>query len=90
MTVEPLVPDAPQTLPPVDRADAQSAFGQILDAFGSTLESAQSAEDAFARGSGSLEEAVYERARADVALSIATAAAQRTAQAITSVLNMQV
>jgi flagellar hook-basal body complex protein FliE len=51
---------------------------------------AQSAEDAFARGAGSLQDAVYERARADVALAVATAAAQRGAQAIQSILNMQV
>jgi hypothetical protein len=33
---------------------------------------------------------VVERARADVALSLATAAASRTAQALTTILGMQV
>ena len=54
------------------------------------LRGAESAEDAFAAGAGSLQDAVYERARADVALSAATATAQRSAQAISSILNMQV
>jgi flagellar hook-basal body complex protein FliE len=57
---------------------------------GAVLGKAQSAEDAFAAGTGDLQSAVYERARADVALSVATAAAQRTVQALQAVLNMQV
>jgi flagellar hook-basal body complex protein FliE len=75
--------------PPPNSGD-ESDFGRFSDAFGSMLEAAQSAEDAFAAGNGSLQDAVYERARADVALSIATAAAGRAAQAISSVMNMQV
>jgi flagellar hook-basal body complex protein FliE len=54
------------------------------------LNKAEGAEDAFAAGSGDLQSAIYERARADVALSVATAAAQRTTQALQSILNMQV
>ena len=50
-------------------------FRCALDALGSTLERAQGAEDAFAAKRGSLQEAIYERARADVALAVATAAA---------------
>jgi flagellar hook-basal body complex protein FliE len=57
---------------------------------GTLLLGAEKAEDAFASGAGRLQDAVYERARADVALSVATAAAQRGAQAISSILNMQV
>lgn len=88
MRVEPLVPDvAPSRLPD---AGAGADFARALDALGATLAGAESAEDAFAYGRGSLQDAVYERARADVALSVATATAQRTAQAITSILNMQV
>jgi flagellar hook-basal body complex protein FliE len=86
--VEPLLPDAPPASPPSFAGEAD--FAHLLDTFGSMLETAQSAEDAFAAGNGSLQDAVYERARADVALSIATAAAGRTAQAISSVMNMQV
>jgi flagellar hook-basal body complex protein FliE len=88
--VETLLPDAPPASPSSGPPDDESNFGRVLDALGSVLESAESAEDAFANGNGALQTAVYERARADVALSIATAAAGRTAQAITSVLNMQV
>jgi flagellar hook-basal body complex protein FliE len=62
----------------------------MLDDLGSVLGKAEHAEDAFAAGTGDLQTAVYERARADVALSVATAAAQRTAQALQSILNMQV
>ena len=90
MTVEPIVPDAP-AMPSVAPHDADaSGFAGALDALGAALRDAGSAEDAFAAGAGSLHDAVYERARADVALSVATAAAQRGAQAITSILNMQV
>jgi hypothetical protein len=85
--VELLAPDvAPQQ---ADRADA-GAFSHALDALGNVLYGAQRAEDAYAHGSGTLQSAIYERARADVALSVATAAAQRIAQSIQSVLNMQV
>jgi len=70
-------------------ADA-AGFGKLLDDLGSVLGGAEHAEDAFATGVGDLQTAVYERARADVALSVATAAAQRTAQALQSILNMQV
>jgi flagellar hook-basal body complex protein FliE len=90
MTVEPLIPDAPPGASMVQSAPDDSIFGQVLDALGSTLQNAQSAEDAFSNGRGSLQEAIYERARADVALSIATASAQRAAQAIGAIFNMQI
>jgi flagellar hook-basal body complex protein FliE len=83
--------------PPFDSAPlARSArgdgdeFARALDAVGSVLEGAQRAEDAFANGAGTLQDAVYERARADVVLSVATATVQRAAQAVQSLLNMQV
>lgn len=88
MRVEALIPDVTPT-----RTAPQSgggAFGKILDDVGSELGNAERAEDAFAAGAGDLQTAVYERARADVALSVATAAAQRTAQSLQSILNMQV
>ena len=88
MRVEPLLPDiAP--VPQTDRAGA-GAFAKALDALGDVLSGAQRAEDAYAHGSGTLQSAIYERARADVALSVATSAAQRLAQSIQSILNMQV
>ncbi|MEO6836522.1 MAG: flagellar hook-basal body complex protein FliE [Candidatus Tumulicola sp.] len=89
MRVEPLLPDAPLPDAPA-QIPGPPAFAQTLDALGSTLGGAENAEVAFAAGNGTLQNAVYERARADVALSVATAAAQRCAQAVQSILNMQV
>lgn len=89
MRVELLQPDAP-SLSDRKAPDDGAAFARALDAVGSVLEGAQRAEDAFAHGAGTLQEAVYERARADVVLSVATATVQRAAQAVQSILNMQV
>jgi len=89
MKVEALVPDAPQTGTAVTAARSD-AFAAILDDLGALLGKAEHAEDAFAAGAGDLQTAIYERARADVALSVATAAAQRSAQALQSILSMQV
>lgn len=88
MRVEPILPDVPQTA----SADARdvAGFARALDALGSALTGASRAEDDFAYGRGTLQAAIYERARADVALAVATSAAQRVAQAVQSVLNMQV
>jgi len=88
VNVELLIPDTASTHPAGSSDPAQ--FARALDAVGALLEGATSAEDAFANGNGSLQAAVYERARADVALSVATATAQRAAQALTSILNMQI
>jgi len=87
VSVEPLVPDAPVASAPPHGDDL---FSRALDAVADTLTGATRAEDAFAYGRGSLQDAVYERAQADVALAVATATAQRLAQAVQSVLNMQV
>lgn len=88
MRVEPLVPDLAPPLRQTPRS--ATGFGKMLDDLGAVLDKAQGAEDAFASGTGDLQAAVYERARADVALAVATAAAQRTAQALQSIANMQV
>ena len=88
MKVEPLLPDAPP-IADDDSGDA-GAFARALDALGGVLIGANRAEDAFAYGRGSLQETIYERAQADVALSVATATAARLTQAVQSVLNMQV
>ncbi len=64
----------------------RSALGETSAAF----DRADAAERAFARGRGSLQEMVLERAQADVTLSIASAAAARTAQALTTILGMQI
>ncbi|MGA8533586.1 MAG: flagellar hook-basal body complex protein FliE [Candidatus Tumulicola sp.] len=89
MRVEAFQPDAPpEALPPA--AGDATDFARALDSLGAVLGGAENAEDKFARGGGTLQDAIYARTRADVALSVATAAAQRTAQAISSILNMQV
>ena len=89
MRVEPLLPDvSPQASATAPGTDG--SFRDVLDALGATLYRATSAEDAFARGTRPLQSAIYERARADVALSVATAAAQRVVGALQSVLNMQI
>jgi flagellar hook-basal body complex protein FliE len=95
MSVEPLAPNVlVPDVPPIADVPGSSAdgasFGRLLDTLGGVLGSATRAEDAFAAGRGTLQAAVYERARADVALSVATATATRIAQAVQSVLNMQV
>jgi flagellar hook-basal body complex protein FliE len=85
--VEPLLPDQPA--PASGDGDA-GAFVRALDALAGTLAGASRAEDAFAYGHGTLEAAVYERAQADVALTVATSSASRIAQSVQSILNMQV
>lgn len=90
MKVELLLPDVPAD-PERSKSRSDAAlFADVAQALSATLERADSAENAFAGGSGSLQAAIYERARADVALSVATAAAGRATQAIQSILNMQV
>lgn len=89
MRIQTLIPDAPQQ-PAASAGPAGAVFSRMLDDLGSVFGNAQRAEDAFASGAGNLQDAVYERARADVTLSVATAAAQRTAQALQSILSMQV
>lgn len=94
MTV-PFVPDVPSPplhpmAPQTSGAPSDGGFGKILNDLGSALGSANTAEDAFANGTGDLQNAIYERARADVALAVATAASQRAAQALQAIFTMQV
>ena len=91
----PFIPDIPSPAPAISRpARSQhppaDAFGKVLDDVGSVLGSAGAAEERFAAGAGDLQSAIYERARADVALAVATAAAQRTTQALQAIFTMQV
>ena len=62
----------------------------MVDGLSGVLQGAERAENAFAAGSGDLQRAMYERARADVLLAVAVTGAQRTAQALQTILNMQV
>ena len=90
MRAELLVPDGPTAPrgPGAERSDG-GAFGRLLDAADAILERADGAERAFAAHRGGLQEMVVERARADIALQVAAAAAQRTAQAVSTLLGMQ-
>jgi len=88
VNVRPLLPDvAPVT---ARTSPAQSTFAGIVDALGATLHAGSRAEDAFAAGTGSLRDAVYARAKADVAVEVAAAEVQHAAQALQSILTMQV
>jgi flagellar hook-basal body complex protein FliE len=88
MKVELLTPDVG---PPAEGASSNpSGFGRALDAIGDALAGATKAEDVYANGGGSLQDAMYRRAQADIALSVATAAAQRAAQAVQTLLNLQI
>jgi flagellar hook-basal body complex protein FliE len=85
------VPDAPIAAGPSARAqDFGGALLRALDGAGAALARADAAEKSFARGGGGLQEMVVERAQADIALAIAGAAASRTAQALSTILGMQV
>jgi hypothetical protein len=65
-------------------------FAQLVDAAGAALDRADVAESAFAHGRGGLQEMVVERARADIALAVASTGAQRAAQALNTLLGMQI
>lgn len=85
----PLMPDAPQLSATTASADGNT-FGKLLDDVGATLDRASRAENAFAAHAGSLQDAVYERARADVVVAAAAAAASRIVQSVQTLTNMQV
>ena len=91
MRVEALVPDVAPDLPVATPLTASGdAFGALVDAAGGILESADGAERAFAAHRGGLQEMVVERARADIALQIAAASAQRVTQGLQTLLGMQI
>jgi flagellar hook-basal body complex protein FliE len=81
---------SPDTAPIAHDAGNARAFGRALDAAAEVFTGAERAEDAYAAGTGSLHDAVYRRAQADVTLGVAAAAVQRTAQALQTLLNLQV
>jgi flagellar hook-basal body complex protein FliE len=90
MRVDVLIPDTAVPRGPVSAAPNASAFGALVDAAGAVLEGADRAEAAFAAHRGGLQEMVVERARADIALQVAATAAQRGAQALQTLLGMQI
>ena len=96
MTVDPIVLDtavgAAARSAIMSAGDAQlfgSLTGVLAQATGA-LERAQHAESAFAAGNGSLQEMVFDRARADAILNVASAAATKATQSLNTILNMQV
>jgi flagellar hook-basal body complex protein FliE len=92
MRVEPLVPDVAQDAPVVTplSGGGGGSFGDLVDAAGGVLARADDAERAFAAHGGGLQEMVIERARADIALQIAAAGAQRVTQGLQTILGMQI
>jgi flagellar hook-basal body complex protein FliE len=93
MRVKELVPDAaPRAVAPSGAGSSSSAdaFGALVDAASGVLGRADEAERAFAAHRGGLQEMVVERARADIALQIAAAGAQRVTQGLQTLLGMQI
>lgn len=92
MNVEALVPDiAPGDAPAVTPLPQSAGlFGDLVESAGDVLAAADRAEQAFATHRGGLQEMVVERARADIALQIAAAGAQRVTQGLQTVLGMQI
>jgi flagellar hook-basal body complex protein FliE len=88
MRIAELVPDIAPDAPAV--GPIPSAFGDLVDAAGAVLAKADGAETAFAAHRGGLQEMVVERARADIALQIAAAGAQRVTQGLQTLLGMQI
>ncbi|HEY5349044.1 MAG TPA: hypothetical protein VIJ64_04900 [Candidatus Lustribacter sp.] len=88
MRVELLQPDA--AVPSPAQAADGAGFAQALDAIGRVLGDATRAEDAYAAGTGSLLDAQYRRAQADVTLAVTTAAVQHVAQTMQTLMNLQI
>ncbi len=90
MRIDPIIPDTAGSGPRGPAPDAASGFAQLVNAAGAQLDRADAAEAAFARGTGGLQEMVVERTRADITLAVAATGAQRAAQALNSLLGMQI
>jgi flagellar hook-basal body complex protein FliE len=92
MHVDPLIPDvAPLNATPLAPSPGfGGGFGDLVDAASGVLARADDAERAFAAHRGGLQEMVVERARADIALQIATAGAQRVTQGLQTLLGLQI
>ena len=89
--IAPLADEAREGVPapPADAGLFSGLVDSMRDA-GEALDRAQAAETAISTGQGGLQEMVFERARADAILSIASAGASKATQALNSILNMQV
>jgi flagellar hook-basal body complex protein FliE len=91
MRVRELIPDVAPDAPIATALPAGgAAFGDLIDVAGGVLARADGAERAFAAHRGGLQEMVVERARADIALQLAAASAQRVTQGLQTLLGMQI
>lgn len=91
MEIGALIPDtAALAATPLASTTFGGGFGDLVDAANQVLAGADDAERAFAAHRGGLQEMVVERARADIALQIATASAQRVTQGLQTLLGMQI
>jgi flagellar hook-basal body complex protein FliE len=93
MQVDRIIPDGTLEAPAVTAipsAAVATGFAQLVDVTATALTQADEAERAFARGTGGLQEMVVERARADISLAVAASGAQRAAQALNTLLGMQI
>jgi flagellar hook-basal body complex protein FliE len=93
MTVVPLPDlrgDAPLPVRGPGGADFAAGVRRAFDGAENALVRADAAERAFANGRGGLAEMVVERARADVALALASTAASRVTQGLSTLLGMQI
>ena len=90
----PALPDdafAPGGAPPGQAARSfADAFALAFGDASAALQRADASERGFAAGKTGLQEMVLDRAQADVALSLASAAATRMTTALTTILGMQV
>jgi flagellar hook-basal body complex protein FliE len=89
MRIEPIIPDRAAS-PAAGGSAAGTGFARLVDAAGQALATADGAESAFAHGRGGLQEMVVARARADITLAVAATGAQRAAQALNTLLGMQI
>jgi hypothetical protein len=87
VTITPIEADTPAS--PSNLASGR-AFLRVLSGASEAFARADASERAFIGGHGGLLPMIIDRAQADIVLSIASAAASRAAQAVTTVFNMQV
>ncbi len=85
---------APRMSPiPAPDTDPADLFNGLLRAFAdgdNAFRTAQSAENAVVAGQGDIQTMIFERARADAILQIASGAASHLTQSLSTILQMQV
>ena len=88
MRIDVLIPDAPSAARPAHAPPRTSSRFSMRSRHLSNRPTA--AERAFAAHRGGLQEMVIERARADIALQIATDGGESAAQGVQTILSMQI